>query len=398
MAPLPDYPNALAQVLAGPWRTTSVESIELHRVSGRVLAEAILADRDLPPFNRSAMDGYALRSQDLLKTDTLPCVGFIAAGDADAPKVPAGSCVGIATGAAVPEGLDAVAPHEWTNRASPVLFNKSPASGDSIHPQGSDAKQGDELVSPGTTLGTVEQGLAATVGQLDVPVYQRPRVLLLSSGDEVVPVDSTPAPHQIRNSNLMMISELLTRMGADIIEQRWLPDDVDQTLQALTQTDADMTVTIGGISAGDRDAFRDAIDALKPTMLLQGSAIQPGRPIQIAACGDAGRERPLVSLPGNPVSALVTASLFAWPVLRMLQGMNPSLPWTTGKLGNQAHRHHSRRRFRPATRDAQGNLHVPHWHGSGDLAHAVATVGLVDIESGSAPVPNGQDVSWLPWP
>lgn len=395
---LPDYPDALKQALAGPWRTTRVESVDLQRVCGRVIAEPILADRDLPPFNRSAMDGYALRSEDLSKTDTLPCVGFIGAGDEDAQAVPSGSCVGIATGAPVPEGLDAVAPHEWTNRESPVQFEQAPAIGNAIHQQASDAHQGDELISPGTPMGIVEQGLAAMVGHIQCSVFQRPRVLILSSGDEVVPVDSTPAPHQIRNSNLMMISSLLTRMGAEVIDQRWLPDDVDQTIQALTQSDADMTVTIGGISAGDRDAFRDAIKALDPTILLKGAAIQPGRPIQISAFGDVGHQRPLVSLPGNPVSALATACLFAWPILHILQGLPPTLPWTTARLGSEAHRHRTRRRFRPATRDAKGQLHVPHWHGSGDLAHAGATVGLVNLDAGDPPLPEGQQVPWLPWP
>ncbi|MDG2423176.1 MAG: molybdopterin molybdotransferase MoeA [Phycisphaerales bacterium] len=391
----PDYPEALERILAGPWAASSIESVKIAEASGRVLGEGLCADRDLPPFDRSAMDGYALRTEDLAEADSLPSAGFIAAGDPNCPDIPPGYCIGIATGAAVPCELDAVVPHEWTNRGSPVCFDRKPQAGHSIHRRGSDAKQGDELVPAGTRLSAVEIGLAATIGQMSIPVHKRPSVMLLSSGDEVVPIESTPEPNQIRNSNLSMIQGLLTRMGADVIEQQWLPDDVSLTRETLTGSDADMIITIGGISAGDRDAFRDAINDLDTTILLKGASIQPGRPIQVATIGD---HRPLISLPGNPVSALATACLFAWPLIRMLQGAGPGLPWTKGLLAQKATPHPSRRRFRPVTRNEQGQLVVPHWQGSGDLSHATGTIGLVDIAAGEGPVAKGTEVDWLPWP
>ncbi|MCH2161801.1 MAG: molybdopterin molybdotransferase MoeA [Phycisphaerales bacterium] len=398
MAHWPDYPEALAATLSASWQASATECIELKQASGRVLADPITADRDLPPFDRAAMDGYALSCGDLENSDALPCAGFISAGDADAPEVPEGWCVGIATGAPVPPGLDAVAPHEWTDRGDPVCFERKPVPGDSIHCRGSDAAQADTLVPSGTRLDAVAIGLAATVGASTVNVHRHPRVLVLSSGDEVVPIDTAPQPHQVRNSNLQMIAHLLTRMGADIIDARWLPDDVALAQEAISGTEADVVVTIGGISEGKRDAFRDAIESLGAHVLIRGAAIQPGRPIQVASMDIEGTPRPILSLPGNPVSAVSTACLFAWPVLKSLQGDHSSLPWTTGILGSSAQRHRSRRRFRPATLDKNGRLHVPHWQGSGDLAHAQGTAGLIDIAPGQADLPADSTVRWLPWP
>ena len=142
MAALPDYPDAFQSIRTGPWRTSPIETVGLAEAPGRVLAEPLLADRDLPPFDRSAMDGYAVRSKDLEEADSLPSAGFIAAGDSDPPEVPSGYCVGIATGAPVPPQLDAVAPHEWTDRGDPVSFERKPETGNAIHHRGSDASGG----------------------------------------------------------------------------------------------------------------------------------------------------------------------------------------------------------------------------------------------------------------
>ncbi|MCH2133378.1 MAG: molybdopterin molybdotransferase MoeA [Phycisphaerales bacterium] len=398
MAPLPDYPEALAALCNGPWHPTSTERICLDQASDRILAGTITADRDLPPFDRAAMDGYALRTADLDAGTPLPSVGFIAAGDPSMPDVPEGSCIGIATGAPVPASLDAVVPHEWTDRGDPVTFHEHPVPGQSIHRRGSDAAEGAELVHEGTRLGAAEIGLAAAVGQSTVVVRTQPTVTILSSGDEIIPIEVLPEPHQVRNSNLPMVTDLLARMGARVVESALLPDDPDHTRDVLQNATSDVIVTIGGISAGARDAFRDAIDAMDASIVLRGAAIQPGRPIQVASIGAVGEERPILSLPGNPVSALCTACLFAWPLFLMLQGAPPQLPWTRGVLGSDAARNARRRRFRPVTRDSEGHLHVPTWQGSGDLAHAAGTIGLVDLAAGADAITAGTEVTWMPWP
>ena len=400
MAHLPDYPEAIDSSCNWSWPTMTSEPIDLDEAVGRTLAEPIVADRDLPPFNRAAMDGYAFRIDDLQNTSALRLAGKIAAGDSSSPNIPSGFCVGIATGAPVPDSLDTVIPHEWTDRGDPVHMQRRPDRGHAIHRQGSDAIRNQELVPAGCLIGATEAGLAATVGQSNLQVYRQPTIAVLSSGNEVVSVDTTPEPHQIRNSNLPMISSLLKSMGGRIISASWLADDHDGTMNAVSKAvrEADLVVTIGGISAGDRDMIRTAVDSLDGELILSGAAIQPGRPIRIAAMQTEQRTTPVVSLPGNPISALATACLFAWPIMNKLLGGDGTLPWTEGLLAQPAQRHPSRRRFRPVQRTPDGRLSVPHWQGSGDLAHAAGTIGLVDLASGNEDLPENTMVRWLPWP
>jgi molybdopterin molybdotransferase len=400
MTPLPDYPEAINSSCDWPWSTVSTELVELDQAMGRTLAEPLHADRDLPPFNRAAMDGYAFRIEDLESTTALPLAGMIAAGDSSSPLIPAGFCIGIATGAPVPDSLDTVIPHEWTDRGDPVHIQRRPDRGHAIHRQGSDATRNQQLVDSGSLIGATEIGLAATVGRSTLTVHRQPTVAVLSSGNEVVSVETTPEPHQIRNSNLPMITSLMKAMGCRVLSASWIADDLDATTQALSSAieDADLVVTIGGISAGDRDMIRTAIDSLDGRLLLSGAAIQPGRPVRIAAMQTEDRTTPVVSLPGNPVSALATGCLFAWPVIRRLLGGDGTLPWTDGLLAQTTPRHPTRRRFRPVRRTEDGRLSVPSWQGSGDLAHAADTIGLVDLAPGPDDLPADTTVRWLPWP
>lgn len=398
MTTLPDYQDALERSLAASWLRTPVVSCPLDDAAGHVLAADLLADRDLPPFNRAAMDGYALRHQDLCKSLTMPCDGFIPAGQPAHPYPALGSCVGIATGAPIPSGLDTVIPHELSDRKSPVTFTRQVAYGNAVHAQGSDAKAGDVLSSSGTRVSSIEIGLAAMVGQSTLAVHRPARVAIISSGDEIVPINSRPANHQIRNSNLPMVKELVESMGGIVTSATCVSDDYDEAKQAMEIERTDMVITIGGISAGDRDIFRDVIESVTTVSLVRGAGIQPGKPIWITGTGPANELRPIVSLPGNPVSALSTCCLFVWPLLNRLRGMDGTLPWTMGQLGSETMRNHRRRRFRPAYLDAAGKLHTPPWQGSGDLVHATGCAGLVEIESGADPVAQDSAVRWLPWP
>ncbi|MCH2152432.1 MAG: molybdopterin molybdotransferase MoeA [Phycisphaerales bacterium] len=400
MSPLPDYLEAINACCNWPWANMDSEQVDLTDAMGRTLVEPIVADRDLPPFNRAAMDGYAVRLEDLQSTSALPLAGMIAAGDSSSPVIPPGYCTSIATGAPVPDQLDTVIPHEWTDRGDPVHIQRTPERGHAIHRQGSDALRNQELVAAGCILGAPEIGLAATVGHSSLQVRRQPTVAILSSGNEVVSVDTTPEPHQIRNSNLPMVSSLMNAMGARTIAASWLADDLEATMEALSRSihEADLVVTIGGISAGDRDMIRTAIDSVKGEVILAGAAIQPGRPIRMAAMQKPNGTTPVVSLPGNPVSALATACLFAWPIVSRLLGGDGSLPWTEGILAEPTQRHAVRRRFRPVQRTTDGRLAVPHWQGSGDLAHAANTIGLVDLACGEQDLPVNTTVRWLPWP
>ncbi len=398
MPSLPDYNEALDAALGPRWLRTPLMDVHLDDAKNHVLAEPLIADRDLPPFNRSAMDGYAIRHEDLATDRAIDCSGFISAGCRPDAETPVGSCVRIATGAPVPADLDTVIPHELSDRGSPVTFSKMVDHGNAVHLRGSDAGAGDVLCYAGTPLKSVELGLAAMIGRTSLCVHRPARVAIVSSGDEIVSVESRPEEHQIRNSNLAMVRSLVEAMGGIVSSSCWVPDEQAQTMKAITNDDADMIITIGGISAGERDAFRDPIDSVATVSPVRGVAMQPGRPVWITGTGHEEALRPVISLPGNPVSALSTCCLFVWPILMRLHGMPGQLPWTTGMLGSDAIRNARRQRFRPASIDSHGRLHIPRWQGSGDLAHAAGTTGLVDIEAGTEPATAGTLVRWLPWP
>ncbi len=397
-SPLPGYQEALDAAISPSWLKTPVVRVDLEEARDHVLAESLIADRDIPPFNRAAMDGYAIRHGDLSTDVPIACDRFISAGTMSDMETPRGTCVRIATGAPVPADLDTVIPHEMSDRGSPVTFQASVEHGNAIHARGSDAKAGDVICPAGTSLRPVELGLAATIGRTSLMVHQPARIAIVTSGDEIVPIDRRPDAHQIRNSNLTMIRSLLETMGGDVTSTRWVPDDEKVTMEAITVEDVDMVITIGGISAGERDAFRGPIDSIAGLSPVRGVAMQPGRPVWVTGTQVNGQWRPIISLPGNPVSALSTCCLFVWPLMKLLHGMSAELPWSTGQLGSETRRNPRRRRFRPVCTDALGMLHVPHWQGSGDLVHASLTRGLVDIEAGSQPMQAGTLVRWLPWP
>ncbi len=398
MSPLADYPEALRAAVEGLAPTTSVETVALLDAADRVLAESIAADRDLPPFNRAQMDGYAVRAADLAVDRPLPVVGSIRAGARWDLPVPPGACVAIATGAAVPPDLDLVVQHELTDRGNPVrLAVGDLAAGHAIHPRGADARAGDHLIGPGTALRPHHLGLAAMVGRERLAVFARPTVVLLTSGDEVVSPGDPVLPHQIRNSNQPMVTALLERIGARLVTSAHLPDEAEATRSAVAAalTEADVLITVGGVSAGEADHFPEALERAGVTFQTIGAAIQPGRPIRV---GRQGSGAVVVTLPGNPVSALACACLFVWPIVRILGGADPQPPWQSLALAAPVRANARRRAFRPALRHPDGTCTVPTWAGSGDLAHTAATDGLVELPIQAEPVPAGRVLRFLPWP
>ncbi|MDG2201005.1 MAG: molybdopterin molybdotransferase MoeA [Phycisphaerales bacterium] len=402
MPPLPNYEDALEQVLRHAEVMTSTESVALDGAMDRILADGVRADRDQPPFNRAALDGYAMRHADLQQSDTFQVVATVAAGQPATVDVPPGTCVAIATGAPVPETLDMVIPHERSDRGdrngASVRFQSTDLpAGNAIHLRGADAGKDDVLVQPGTRLAPAHLGLAAAVGLDAVTVRTRPRVHLLTSGDEIVNRTCDPLPHQVRNSNGPMLGGLIERMGAVLAAHHHVPDEPDDVRAALETAlaTADVVVTVGGISAGDRDFIPPMLDALGVTTLLAGAAIQPGRPIRVARDNSGTM---VVSLPGNPVSVLAMACLFLWPVLHAKLGCAAPVPWREITLARDVQPNPRRSQFRPAVLDAAGDATVPHWQGSGDLAHTAETDGLVALPMQDQPVPAGTRLPFLPWP
>lgn len=301
--------------LASPLRG---EDIDLAQADGRILAQAVAARLTLPAADVSAMDGYALRFADL--PGPLRIVGESAAGrPLDRPVGP-GEAARIFTGAVVPAGADTVALQEDAvpgdgNVAFPA--EGPPGAGAHIRRAGQDFAAGAPLAAAGTRLSPARLGLLAAAGHAGVRVYRRPRVALLSTGDELVPPGTTPAPGQIVGSNGLMIAAMLRAWGAEVSDLGLVPDSRDALLACLALArGADLVVTIGGASVGDHDLVKPVLQEAGARIDLWRVAIRPGKPLLAGRLGDAI----VVGLPGNPVSAHVCALLFLRPLLARMTG------------------------------------------------------------------------------
>jgi molybdopterin molybdotransferase len=343
------------------------------------------------------MDGYAVHAADISHGAALRVAGSVAAGEPADLVAPRGTCVAIATGAPVPEGLDAVIPHELSDRADPVRFSiDAIGAGHAIHPRGADARLGDLVMAPGRALLPHHLGIAAAVGATRLTVTRKPRLAILTSGDEVRPPDSAVAPYQIRNSNGIMLADIAVRFGGVVGWRRHLPDRPEPTIEAMREAvrEFDLVLTVGGVSAGERDCFPRGYDAVGASPHLEGAAIQPGRPIQAWRTQEGCV---ILGLPGNPVSVLATAHLFFWPILRRMLGLDPRLPWEPRPLAAPVKPNAKRQAFRPATLNPDGAIAVPPWAGSGDLVHTSGTHGLAQLPLQAEDVAAGTTVPFLPW-
>ncbi|MCZ6834894.1 MAG: molybdopterin molybdotransferase MoeA [Planctomycetota bacterium] len=396
MTNLPDYHDALIKALSIVNPLLDPETVPLSACSGRVLVDPIRADRNLPPFNRAQMDGYALHASDIGKVESFPVIATIAAGMPADVEVPVGHCVKIATGAPLPEDVDCVIQHENSDRNDPVHFSIDTIEpGHAVHPLGADAKEGDVLLEAPALLMAHHLGIAASVGATSLKVSRKPRVIVLSSGDEVVEEGAEVLTHQIRNSNGPLVTELLYRMGAEPLANNHVEDELEATIRMVDGSikTADLVITIGGISAGERDYFPTAFDECGIERALQGASIQPGKPIVV---GKAPNGSIVVGLPGNPVSALACSCLFAWPIVKVMLGLPPTLPWMSVTLGEAVKPNPRRRAYRPAIMKEEA--FVPTWAGSGDLSHTAPTDGLLELPVQDDQVEAGTKLRFLPWP
>ena len=395
---LPSYQEALASALGVVSPNHGSESVSLQNAIGRVLSNDIVADRNLPPYNRSKMDGYAVVASEVSRGVSLQVIGHVVAGTIFDGKHQQNTCGTIATGAPVPDGFDAVVPHEQTDKGEELVrFDLDEVNvGASIHRCGVDASAGDVLIPSRTVLKPHHVGIAASVGDGKIKVVPRPRVIIVSSGDEVVLPPNVPLQHQIRNSNSPMTNAVFTALGCDIVESHHIPDDpeaTNATVERALDGRAEILVTIGGISAGDRDYFPAAFDHAGVSLVVTGARIQPGKPVMV---GDHAHGI-VLGLPGNPVSALACSCVFGWPIVLALLGVSPDLPWEQRALKHQVKPNPNRTAFRPcAIQD--GAIVVPSWQGSGDLSHTASTDGLVQLPPSNCMVDANEEVPFLPWP
>ena len=315
---------ALARLLAlaeaAPIRDT--ESVLLAASAGRVLAHDLISSLDLPPWPNSAMDGYALNVADW-SGEPLAVSQRIFAGAAPEPLAP-GTCARIFTGAPVPEGADCVEMQEnaQVQADGRVAFTHALHAGQNIRPQGQETTIGEVVLSAGTRLGPVEQGLAASLGCATLQVIRRVKVAVLSTGDELVEPGQPLGPGQIYNSNRVLLCSWLTRLGCEVVDAGILPDDLPATRQRLGELSAvDLILSTGGVSVGEADYLGVALRE-EGELALWKLAIKPGKPL---TCGHF-RGVPVIGLPGNPASTLVTFAMLARPYLLRRQGVQAVEP------------------------------------------------------------------------
>jgi molybdopterin molybdotransferase len=356
------------------------EFVDLLAAPGRVLAGPVVADRDLPPFPRSARDGYAARSSDLSNVPaTLEVIGEIKAGE-HPDKIPSvigkGQAVSIMTGAPVPNGADAVVMVEYTTRrGTAVEIAKSVTSGENIVPRGAEAAKDSILLDRGQRLNVAAIALAASVGKSRLQVHLRPTVAVLTTGDELVEVHATPGPTQIRNSNSYSLVVQIREAGGDPVLLPIAPDE-PKALHTLIEQGltSDLLLITGGVSMGRYDLVEQVLSEMHAEVFFTGAKIQPGRPVVFGKCG-AAREQPapyFFGLPGNPISTMVTFDLFVRPVLHALAGQSPQqLMFLYARLKSEIRVKTGLTRFLPAILSGEfekSTVELVPWQGSGDLA------------------------------
>jgi molybdopterin molybdotransferase len=366
----------------------SVERVELARAAGRVLARPLRTDSDQPPFARSTRDGFACRAAEASAHRLLAVAGSTRAGQAPSGPLRPGTAWEIMTGAPVPVGADAVMMLEHVEagdgpsaRTVRLLAPRTIEKEENIVARGAQARKGDELLSAGTTIGAAQVALAATCGCAELPVFVRPRVAILATGDELVPIRSSPAPGQIRNSNAPMLASMVAAAGG----APWVLPAARDTAKALDAAlakaaEADLLLITGGVSAGKFDLVEPALARAGARFHFTGVRIQPGKPTvfgerlvrKVNAAEKKRRTQYFFGLPGNPVSSAATFLLFAAPVLGALAGRLFSGPrFALARLSADVKVKPGLTRFLPATCDFAGPepqvAHVP-WQGSGDQA------------------------------
>ncbi|MGA3203979.1 MAG: gephyrin-like molybdotransferase Glp [Bryobacteraceae bacterium] len=360
------FPEAREYVLREiPARRGESEEVRVLDAAGRVLAEDVAADRDYPPFDRSARDGFAVRAADV--PGELLVSGEVRAGETYAGEVSAGCAVEIMTGAPLPLGADAVVMVEHVERReNRIAISSSIKSGENFTPRGREAKRGDLVLHAGQRIGFAETGVLAMVGRERVSVHCQPRVAILPTGDEIVEAGEKPLPHQIRNSNAWSLAAQVRRAGGTPEILPIARDSYESTRTSIERGLAsDLLLLSGGVSAGKYDIVEQVLADLGAKFFFTRVKIQPGQPLVFGCIGG----KFFFGLPGNPASTMVTFELFARAAVERLAGCaEPLLPLLRARLTRDFHHKPGLTRFLPARLYKDGSLIEPlGWQGSGDI-------------------------------
>ena len=410
--------QALERILATV-HVLEPERVGLLEASGRVLAEAVTADRDIPPLANSAMDGYGVRGADVAQAPArLRVVGEVAAGHVSNMRAEPGTAVRIMTGASLPEGVDTVVRFEDTRPDGAwVEVLKATTTGTNVRPAGEDVRAGQVVLEPGAVLRPQEVGMLAAIGRVEVAVVRRPRVAILATGDEVVPPDRPPGPGQIRDANSYTVAAQVQRYGGvplllGVAHDR--EELVQRGMREALARGADFIITSGGVSVGDFDLVKQVL-AAEGKMHFWSLNMKPGRPLAFGRLSPLpGREMerspipgregqgvgvPLLGLPGNPVAVMVSTQLFACPALLKMQGFSDwSQPAVRARLREPIVRKDGRRhylRVRLLETETGYVATLTGDQGSGILYSLVQADGLAIIPEEADHLPAGAEVEVL---
>lgn len=393
--------STVKEKLSGAKLNPPIETLPLDQVRGRVLAEEVMADRDYPPFHRATRDGYAVRSADVTGLPaTLECLGEVRAGEHFSGKLGPGQCVQIMTGAPLPAGADAVVMVEHTRaQGSRVEILQAVSLYENVVRQGSEAPAGSRVLPPGRRLSAGEMALLASVGQARVKVFVKPRVAIVPTGDEVVPVEQRPEWFQIRNSNAVSLAAQVAAAGG----VPWLvgiaPDQKEPLRRLIEEgLGSDLLLLSGGVSMGKYDYVVQVLAELGAEFYFQGVAIRPGKPLVFGRV----REKLFFGLPGNPVSTFVTFELFVHPAIGRLGGGEFECPtFLRARLAKPFRQKTGLTAFFPArvqVENADPLVNLVGWQGSGDLVGVAAANCFLVVHPQQTELAAGDWVDVLPKP
>jgi molybdopterin molybdotransferase len=368
---------------------TEVLREPLARCAGRILAADAVSDVDLPPFEKSMMDGFAVRSSDLTAAgQTLTCVGESRAGEPFDGQVPAGSCIEIYTGAELPADCDAVEMVERTSRDDVrVTFERPVKQDQHVSHLGEILARGRAVFGPGRRLTPSDLSVLASIGLDPVPVFPRVRVSVLTTGDELVPPTTRPGRGQIREGNTLYLAAACELLGCEVRRAGIVRDDADELAAAFREAleEGDVLITTGGVSVGKYDLVGRAFEAIGVEPVLHKVAIKPGKPIWFGMHG----QRPVFALPGNPVSCLICHEVFVRPALAKMESADPE-EWRErlrlGRWEGPSPRPNPRQQNLPVrvTEDASGVLALTplDWSSSADIVGLAAADGMAVVPPG----------------